>query len=412
MRKINKHIVFVITIISIALQNCVEPFDAATESFENLLVVEATITNEFKYHQIKLSKSYRLEDPIPNYPLNASVKVIDDIQNTYLFQLQDTTGLYVSIQKFAVQPNRSYQLLINSNGKSYESIPTTLTNSLSEYNITAIKETNKDGIEGIMIYADSSDPSGNSKYYRFQYEETYKIIAPYWSPLDGYGDPFPLPNPPPYHEVFTRPRIQEEKTCYKTTYSNKILQTNTDLYAEDRVVKYPVLFLPKDDFKITHRYSILVRQLIQSQEAYAYYKTLDKFSGIESVFSQKQQGFIQGNMYVVGNPDKKVIGYFEVSSAKTKRIFFNFEDFFPNENKPPYITECNLITPDLDDYSFGSNPEFSPLIKYLQVYDFKFVGLNDTILPPNPNKPFIIVERPCGDCTTLGSNIRPNFWID
>jgi Domain of unknown function (DUF4249) len=411
MRKVYKHIVLPSAIVIVILFSCVEPFEIATQNFEDLLVIEATITNEFKYQEIKLGRTYPLEDEGPSYEINANVTVVDDAQNSYNFQETDS-GRYRSISEFSVLPNRNYQLLITTtSGKEYASVPTKLTAISSDFTVSAIKEVNKDGIEGITIYADSYDSSGNSKYYRFEYEETYKIIAPYWSPLDAFGvSMLPTnPNPPPLHEVYTLPRTQEEETCYKTLESTKIMQTDTNLFLEDRVIKFPIIFLTKDDFKITHRYSILVRQFVQSLEASTFYKTLNKFSGSESLFSQQQQGFIAGNVFSVNNPDEKVIGYFEVASALTERIFFNFEDFFPNEPKPPYIVECIVIAPALDDTGPGEDAaNFSPLIKLLLYDGFKFVDFNGNSI----NNPYFIVRKECGDCTSLGSNIRPDFWID
>ena len=411
MRKIVRHIILRLLAI-VVLFSCVDPFDAGTMHFENSLVIEATITNELTYQEVHLSRAFRLEEEGQSYEINANVTVVDDAQNTYNFQEIDS-GKYKSVDKFAVAPNKNYQLLITTaEGKKYASIPAQLRGASSQFNISAIKETSADGVEGISIYADSFDPTNSSKYYRYVYEETYKIIAPYWSPLDAFGVSMlpSVPSPPPYHEVYTLPRTQEEQTCYGTVKSNTILQTDTNLLLEDRVVKFPILFLPKDEFKITHRYSILVKQLVEAPEVYSFYKTLDKFSESENVFSQKQQGFISGNVYAVDNPNEKVLGYFEVSSVSSKRIFFNFEDFFPTEEKPPYIIECDVLSPDLDDRSLFGSPTFSPLIKLLFYDDFKFVGFNDP--QNNPNNPYFIVRRECGDCTALGSNSKPSFWID
>ncbi|MFT4576102.1 MAG: hypothetical protein ACI9SI_001020 [Polaribacter sp.] len=394
------------------LHSCVEPFEKGTLHFENTLVIEATITNELKYQEISLSRTYRLEDNKKPYEINAQVTVVDAANNTYNFQEIDS-GTYKSIAKFAVLPNRTYKLAITtSDGKKYGSTAKELTSANAAFNITATKETNAKGIEGISIYANSFDPTNSSKYYRYTYEETYKIIAPNWSPLDAFGESYlpTVPNPPPYHEVYTLPKAQEERVCYGTSKSNTILQIDTNLLTEDRVDNFLVLFLPIDEFKITHRYSILVHQLIESPEVYSFYKTLDKFSDSENVFSQKQQGFVPGNVHAVDNPDENVLGYFEVSAVASERIFFNFEDFFPTADKPPYITECNIIAPDLDDRSQFGSPDFSPLINQLFFYNFKFVDFNDP--KNNPNNPYFIVRRECGDCTALGSNVKPSFWID
>ena len=402
--------VFFIGIFTIS---CVEPFEIATITFENSLVIEATITNELKYQEIKLSRTYPLEEEGPFDENNANVTIIDDFQNTYNFQ-ETSSGKYLSTFKFGAISGRNYQLMIlTADGKRYTSTPIQLSNIVEEFNASITKEINDDGIEGIAIYANSFDPSGNSKYYRYEYEETYKIIAPYWSPLDAFGVSMAPTNddPPPLHEVYTLPRTKEERVCYNTVNSNKILQTETNLFSEDRVTNFPIRFLAKDDFMITYRYSILVRQYVQSLEAYTFYKTHTKFSDQESLFSENQPGFIVGNVFSVDDSNERVLGYFEVSSALTQRIFFDFEDFFPDEPKPPHIVGCYIIAPELDAWD---GPEFSPLIKLLMFDGMKFFDFNNkgANTPINPNRPYLIVRKECGDCTTLGSNVKPDFWID
>ena len=395
------------------LQSCVEPYEAATQSFENSLIVEATITNEQKIQKVKLSRTYRLEDTIPILVSNALVKVVDDLQNEYSFQ-ESSSGVYLSTVSFAAIPERTYQLKITTDTGNYESVLTELTPLSSGLTIDATKTITEDGIEGIEITANSFTSLANAKYYRFEYEETYKVVAPYWTPLDAFGvSPFPtLPGPVPSHEVYTLSREQEEETCYRTEFSNVILQEETNKFVEDRVQNFPVRFLSKTAFPITHRYSILVRQHVQSFEAYSFYSTLNKLSNQESLLSQNQPGFVSGNLYAVDNTEEKVIGFFEVSSALTKRIFFDFEDFFPNDEKPPYITDCPVITPQLTEVN-PTTPgahNFSPLISLLLNYDYKFVGYNEPYI--NVNTPYFVVKRACGDCTSLGSNVKPNFWID
>ena len=53
-------------IIGIYTNSCVEPFDIKTITFESALVVEATISNEIKYHEISLSRTFDLEGKGPS----------------------------------------------------------------------------------------------------------------------------------------------------------------------------------------------------------------------------------------------------------------------------------------------------------------------------------------------------------
>ena len=78
-------IIFII--LGLLLSRCVEPIDIDTSlNFENSIVIEATITNEFKHQEIYLSNSFRLDEDKPIAETNANVQIVDDTQNTYTFK--------------------------------------------------------------------------------------------------------------------------------------------------------------------------------------------------------------------------------------------------------------------------------------------------------------------------------------
>ncbi len=41
-----------------------------------------------------------------------------------------------------------------------------------------------------------------------------------------------------------------------------------------------------------------------------------------------------------------------------------------------------------------------------------FVENNGTSIEPIEGGPFVMVNAECGDCTIIGSNIVPDFWIE
>jgi len=45
--------------ISFITNSCIEPFEFETIDFEDTLVIEATITNELKYHEINLTRTFK-----------------------------------------------------------------------------------------------------------------------------------------------------------------------------------------------------------------------------------------------------------------------------------------------------------------------------------------------------------------
>lgn len=366
--------------------SCIEEFNAATEEFEDVIVIEATITNEFKNHQVILSRTYKFEDFVPKAEQGAIVKVTSSSNEIFNFSETDL-GVYTSNSKFQAKPNVDYTLYIKTkNGQEYESQNTKMTNVSSIDKVYALKERNEDGIEGVSLYVDSFDASNNSKYYGFEFEETYKIIAPFWT-----SEGFVLSSNGGLSVV---PRIQEEQTCYKTIQSKGRLLTNTNLLQEDRITKFLLKFIPSDDISLSTRYSILVKQYVQSSESYNYLRVLEELSSSQSLFSQSQPGYLTSNIFSVNNSNEKVLGFFEVSSVSEKRIYFNRLDVL--DESYPWI--CEIFDPP-----YG---ELIGLVKNnLVTFIFEKPQGED-------GGPYDVVRRICGDCTKSGSNIRPNFWVD
>ena len=401
----NKHQIISLLLFVFIINGCVEPFEFNQETFESALVIEATITNELKTHEIILSRTFEFDEEGPNPESGADVRIVDDTQGQFLF-IENEAGIYVSTSPFSAQANKNYQLLITTNnGRSYSSTPTVLTHNTQIDEVYAVRETNDDGINGMSVYVDSFDPTGNSKYYRYEYEETYKIVAPNWVPFelivvtDGgfiWPDCF----------VALIDREQPVRECYNTVESINSNLTTTNGLIEDRVSQFLVRFLNSDDYIITTRYSILVKQNVISREAYIYFEALNDFSGQGSLFSQTQPGFLSGNIFSDNNPDEKVIGFFDVSTVSSKRLYFNYEDFYPNEAPPPYIVNCIPFAPHLINPLSGSCGE---LISGLNLNRIVYIDENENPTMNLPG-PYLMVLRECGDCTALGSNIAPDFW--
>ena len=163
----------------IILSSCTEPYLLQSSNFEEALVIEATITNEFKKQQIKISKTYRLEESVPEFIENANVSIEDDLGT--IFNFIEGDEIYESENQFQAIPGRKYKLTIVSNGKTYVSTQETLT---TENQIESLEVFDKtiNNVRGAEIILKSYDPTKSSKYYRYEYEETYKIIAPKWLP--------------------------------------------------------------------------------------------------------------------------------------------------------------------------------------------------------------------------------------
>ncbi|MFD2943159.1 DUF4249 domain-containing protein [Flavobacterium notoginsengisoli] len=395
-------------ILAFAISSCTEQYVFQNTGFESALVVEGTITNELKNQTIRLSQVYELEETGPKLEKGANVFILDDKGNEYQFAEKDT--VYESITPFKAEPGRKYQLKIKTSaGKNYTSDEQALTTETKIDNVTATVET-VNGERGVQINVNSFDPTNSSKYYRYEYTETYKVIAPLWSPFEAFVIDVPAvpedpregtPGSPASENISIVRRTKQVRICFSTKKSNSIILNSTNALSEDRV-HFPVRFISNQNYIISHRYTIFVKQYIQNLAAHTYYKTLKDLSSSGSILSPKQPGFFYGNIKSVENPSEKVIGFFEVSAVSSERIYFNYEDLFPREPLPPYYeSDCEMK--EFADCT-GDPP--------CAAVQLRSVIRSRELIYFSGFSPYFLVKPACGDCTKFSSNIVPPFWID
>lgn len=438
--RMNKFSIFALAVmaLSLVLVGCVEELDASIflESREDThLVVEAQLTDELKRQEVVLSRS-RLQvnlerDTVydPYMPMgmdpeedlvferNASVQVENDQGMMYTFT-EEQPGKYLSDTPFALKEGIVYTLIIRTwNGNSYRSEPISLFGEASLQSIYAEKAVNADGIAGIQVYADSELLKGDSAPLRFTYEETYKIVAPFWSPdefrLTDY-DPCDLPEPTYILEII--PREVQNRVCYNTVPSSSILQEKLSISQGGKLRKFPLRFIPKEDFITAERYSILVRQLVQSPEAYRYFQTLDRIATSTNPFTQVQPGTLTANLMRVDGAEEPVLGYVEAVSVKEQRIYFSFHDFFPGEPLPSYPFTCfEQSSPESHQSYCSPDPSTNScppsIVELIDHGRILYSGENNEFIGICPG-PYTYVKPECGDCTFLGENVKPEFWED
>ncbi|WP_235831008.1 DUF4249 domain-containing protein [Flavobacterium ustbae] len=396
MKTIQKNRSIFILLLCVLLNSCAESYTLQSDNYEEALVVEATITNELKTQEIKLSKTARLEDDGVEIESGASVIVKDNLGTVYPFSEKD--GIYVSDTPFQATANTIYTLEIKTkDGKVYESTNETLTteNPIIDVNPAVITDS-KEG-RGVEIRVTNYDPTNTSKYYRYEYEETYKIVAPVWR-----QEKLVVTGP---ENVELQPNDPNTRTCYSTKLSNDIILTTTTDLHEDRV-NFPVRFISDQNYIISHRYSILVKQYVQSLESYTFRRTMKEISSSGSVLSPKQPGFVSGNIRCISHTDQKAIGFFEVSSYSEKRIFFNYKDLFAGELLPPYVTDCTEEEYKFCFYFSIPNPcEGKLLIDRLNANKIRYKFNIESSF-------YYTVPVECGDCTSFSSNQIPSFWTN
>ncbi|ADV50902.1 hypothetical protein Celal_3647 [Cellulophaga algicola DSM 14237] len=383
---------YIFLLITILLLNygCTEIIEVNTQDFENILVINANITDKNTKHEITLTRTYEAGSTNLN-ETGASVFVIDNLDNLFQF-IEETSGNYISNEPFNVIQGRSYQLNVTTKdgNQYYSDFVAPIANAKIE-DLRAEFSVDELGNEGVAIKIDGYDPENKAKYFRFEYEETYLIE----SAIVSYSKLNIISENPPEVEIITE-SIQNT-LCYNTLFSNEILTISTEQEVESRFTNYQLKFISKNDFRIRNRYSLLVHQYVQSREANSFYSTLKDFASSDNLLSQTQPGFITGNIKSK-NSAEKVIGFFEVSTVNSKRIFFNYDDVIPPGARANYPFDCTPL-------KFTPN-EIGDMINLLKTNNYVFTSFNYV------GSVYSIVNRPCIDCTVLGVKEKPEFWID
>ena len=404
-----RHLSYLIPFLAlIMVLRCKDPLPLETFDYEDLLVVETTMTNEVKQQEIKLTRTTSLDTSDIRLENNAEVYVVENNGMRYNFS-QGLNGTYLSQQKFGAVTGSTYQLFINTqNGRSYTSAPVSPLAPPNLKNIYAEKGANPEGKTGIQVLADVEGNAG-SPFFRFEYEETYKIKTPFPSPLDFDVKNYTVDDDGYISfDVETTSNPRQETICYSTKQSADINIAASTALDTNQLLRKPILFLYAGDPKIQQRYSVLVKAYSESQSSYTFYKNLKELGSNDDFLSQKQPGFIVGNIVSLTDENEKVLGFFDVSLQTQKRIFFDYSDFGLPE--PPYFFNC---VPKVLDYNDNTTLDRDPNEREEIYGNLQFGGYNilERIFVNDVNE-FTLISGQCSDCTTFSSNKKPDFWED
>ncbi len=394
-----KNIAFII-FASATMSGCKQAYDPPViAGNNNYLVVEGLINSGQDSTFIKLSRTVNLSGSVKTKPeLYATVTVESDQNNSYSLQ-EIGNGLYSSAN-LNLPGTAKYRLRIKTlAGKIYLSDFVAAKNTPG---IDSISYHVQNG--GVQFYVDSHDPQNNTRYYRWDFEETWKYLSYNQSILKLGADSLP---------TFRLPFINSSDDvydCYKNGQSQQVLLGSSAKLSQDVIAKQPIEFVIPESGKLSHGYSILLRQYALTSDAFTYWQILKKNTEQLGSIFDAQPSSLQGNIHCTTNPTEPVIGYVSTSSVKTKRIYVDPTAIllgFPYYIPPPSADEC-----------------ISGFIRIAPQETFKdrlvrTVGNGDTVLlaavqPANsPVIGYSYIQKDCADCRAkapFGTNVKPAFF--
>jgi len=186
------------------------------------------------------------------------------------------------------------------------------------------------------------------------------------------------------------PNPTEFMTCWRTDPINEIFTFNTALLAQPLVEQLPLHFVRADERELSIRYSLLVRQLTISEEAYNFWNKLQRQVENQESLYNSQPFQIRGNVYNTNDPDEAVLGFFMVAGQDDQRVYVDH----PSELGLSF----SYCEPDYMSYAFLGL--FNPGVWPIYIYE-------------DPSGGRALANEDCFDCRKLGGTTsRPVFWED
>ena len=361
------------------IADCKIPYEPKLKSSDtNSLVVEGFIDGSIAT-VIKLSRSRMLtngDTAARKYELGARVMVEDDKQDSYPLS-EMGNGIYSSFYTLPLNSAYQYRLhIFTSDNREYLSDFVPFKPSPP---IDSIGWNSKD--DGVQIYVNTHDPSDTTRYYRWEYSETWEYTSHYFSSYE-------------YDKVHNTviPRTQQVYTCWQTDSSTSILLGSSAKLSSDVINEMPLVYIQPHDEKLSDLYSIRVKEYALDLTGYNYWSAMK--SNTESVGSifDPQPNETVGNIHCVTNPAETVVGYINAGASVEKRVFISNSSIPAGWNLVPYCPLQNV--PD--------NPD--SLKKY---FTSQLVPINPVGPPPG----YSSSSPECVDCRTHGGvTIKPSFW--
>jgi hypothetical protein len=243
---------------------------------------------------------------------------------------------------------------------------------------------------GVSIFVNTHDPSGQTRFYRWEYTETWQYhtyVNTQFDLVDGML-------------TFRGPKDMIYN-CWRNSQSTDIHIGSSGKLNEDLIYQQKLALVPTGSEKLSVYYSILVKQYALTPEAYDYWQTLKKNTEALGGIFDPQPSTLTGNIHCVEDPNEPVLGFVSASSVQQLRLFVN-GDIIDAWNYVPYYLPC-LINKDV---TLGISPSDTQTVQ-------------EYLLSPNhlytlwymDRGLYIIIQNFCADCRDHGgSNIKPDFW--
>ncbi|HZF63213.1 MAG TPA: DUF4249 domain-containing protein [Chitinophagaceae bacterium] len=355
---------------------CKERFEPNLPALsKSYLVVEGSINGGDVPTRITLSRSSPVNTPKNFLPEENALVIVEGEDNSSQSLTNSGDGAYLS-SGLTLNQSIRYRVKILTGGKEYVSEYVSIKSTPPIDSINWIEE---DG--GVNIYANTHDPQNNTRYYRWNFEETWEIHSAFsasYRYVDGVVRP-------------TNSSIDPDiYFCWKYDHSKYILVGSSAKLETDVIFRQPLLSMRYGEERIGVRYSILVRQYAIEKQEYDFLSQMKKNTESLGTIFDPQPSALRGNIRCVTDPDDPVVGYVGASVVREQRIFIRAAEI----SAPRFKMTCPTDTIPVDSIYFAVP-----------------ASLPYNAVQRGPSIDSYLVSTPrCVDCTLRGTNVKPSFW--
>ncbi len=356
----------------LVINSCIEPFSPPeVTNPDTYLVVDGFLNVDGDTSRIILSHTQGTNDD-KQFETESGATLIVEQENGENYAFRDMGNGSYTLPPAAFNRDARYRLKIRRlDGREYESDYVVVSKTPPIDSVTYRVD---EGRNAMIIYVNTHDPSNQTRFYRWNYEETYEYRMAYYSSLTR-----------DYTTKQIVTRSENINVCWRTLPSRDIKLGSTIKLSQDIIRDIPVNVVDIATNKLYFGYTILVKQYGLTREAFEYWTDLAKTTqGTGSLFDP-QPSQVTGNIHAKADSKELVFGYFSAAQEQKKRIFIR-------ETLGAY-PRC--MAPDTLDFNQAFNGNAVLLYYYMG----------------EPKSGYLGTSESCADCRSQGgTTTKPAFW--
>jgi hypothetical protein len=378
--------------ILLLLAGCIKPYNPPVNyPSTGYLIVEGNINNGPGPTRIILSRSGPLSDTATEVFEQNALVTLEGSDGTQ-FTATGSGGVYL-FNGLALDASKQYRLDIHTvDGNEFQSDYVPVIPNPPIDSVNAILKP-----DGMHLYVNTHNPSGNTRYYQWSYTETWQYTAAELSDLEF---------DPVNDTVVLRPPADQIYNCWKQDSSTALILYSTTKLARDEVYEFPLVAIPEGDQRLSVEYSLSVHQYALSQAGYDYLELMQASTeNLGSIFDPLPTG-LKGNIHCLTQPTQTVVGFVNVSQEQDTRVFL------PEPPGWPYTLSCAYA-----DTAIGPAPKdiytwfYSGVAPLTPPEGVRPKGIYIPLYNATPGPGWLSNLNLCVDCRLQGgTNAQPSFW--